>query len=87
MEKENKSFSESYFEFLKENGNTHIVIKIEDIQKYLSEKEQAEFICQVEQIAHSRIGEGKSLNSYLIVNHDEPYSGEVESIIARHEEI
>lgn len=62
--------------------NTHIVIKREDIYKYLSEPE----LISLEHILHSisigRAREGKKQdNTYYICNTDEPYADKVLNVI------
>lgn len=58
-----------------------LVLKNEDIQKCTSsfEKEVLGGICT--EIACTREVSGKSKNTYLVVNTDEPYAGQVADLI------
>lgn len=56
---------------------THIVLKIEDCQKYLNPGELQEFASIVNKIATGRQADGKGIGKYLIVNSDEPYFDKV----------
>lgn len=65
--------------------NTHIVIKTEDTDKYLSKKQKKELEKILFTIATGRRTEGKSLNCYIVCNEDEPYSSEVHGLILQRE--
>lgn len=67
------------------NKTTHLVIKVEDAQKHLSESELGDLFCLVGTIHLGRVSDGKTANNYYIVNQDEPYSDEVQGIIAKYE--
>lgn len=61
---------------------THIVIKIEDAMKYLTEVEQKSLETIVNTISKGRAEEGKNpSNNYYICNVDEPYAKIVEGVI------
>lgn len=60
---------------------THIVIKIEDAQKYLNGMESETLDVITRKICDGRLKDGKKLNSYFIVNQDEPYSRAIHNII------
>jgi len=76
-----------YRENLKANGcNTHLVIKMEDAEKYLTGLEFGilEDICK--KIETGRLQDGKKIgNEYYICNKDELYANEIYSIIKKHE--
>ena len=62
--------------------NTHIVIKVDDLVKYLTEKERFTVAVLLEnKINTGRINDGKKINEYYICNVDEPYSKEVLDVI------
>lgn len=65
-----------------EKENTHIVIKIEDAMKYLTEVEQKSLETIVNTISRGRAEEGKDpSNKYYICNVDEPYAEMVKGVI------
>ena len=68
-------------DFIKKE-NTHLVLKEEDINKYLTELERNILSSIYEKIIKSRIKDGKRENSYYIVNVDEPYSEKILLTIA-----
>lgn len=53
---------------------THIVLKISDCQKYLSQNELQELASIISKIGTGRKANGKQIGEYIIVNLDEPYS-------------
>ena len=62
--------------------NTHIVIKREDIFKYLTDNQIKNLDIILNTIADGRKKDGKkSVNSYYICNTDEPYADDVLKII------
>lgn len=61
--------------------NTHIVIKNEDAKKYLSESQKRELDNILLSINNGRISDNKSVNTYLIVNKDEPYAEKIQDMI------
>ena len=64
------------------NEYTHIVLKREDIFKYLEEPEQVALDVMMEKIMCGREEDGKKrLNSYYVVNKDEPYAEVVHGVI------
>ena len=64
------------------NEYTHIVLKREDIFKYLEEPEQVALDVMMEKIMRGREEDGKKrLNSYYVVNKDEPYAEVVHGVI------
>lgn len=66
--------------------NTHVVIKIEDIEKYLTREEIGCLNAFLIQIQQGRQKDGKKpINNYYICNTDEPYAEEVHSVILRGE--
>lgn len=62
----------------------YIVIKVEDIQKYL-EPEDIETLNEIlHHISNFRKLFGKKDNTYLVINTDEPYAGLVAQILKDH---
>ena len=67
-------------------ANTHIVIKREDIIKYLTDNQIKYLDAILNTIADGRKKDGKnSDNSYYICNTDEPYADEVLEVILKAE--
>ena len=65
-----------------EKVNTHVVIKREDILKYLEEPEQIALEEMLNKITRSRAKDNKKpTNNYYVVNKDEPYAEVVHGII------
>lgn len=65
-----------------EKVNTHIVIKKEDILKYLEEPEQIALENMLAKISEGRAGDRKRpVNNYYICNADEPYAEVVHGVI------
>ncbi|MNC04217.1 hypothetical protein D3C75_516510 [compost metagenome] len=61
------------------------VIKNEDAEKHLDEPEKVELLRLLNKVRSGRVSEGKvALNTYLVVNTDEAYVGEVVSILKDH---
>lgn len=61
---------------------THIVIKIEDAMKYLTEVEQKSLETIINTVSRGRAEEGKNpSNKYYICNVDEPYAEMVKGVI------
>lgn len=61
------------------------VIKNEDAEKYLDESEKVELSRLLNKVRSGRVSEGKvALNTYLVVNTDEAYAGEVVNILKDH---
>lgn len=50
------------------------VQKIEDISKYLTTDEVEQYTTLINKIAKGRENAGKRLNTYVVVNEDEPYA-------------
>ena len=66
--------------------NTHIVIKREDIFKYLTDNQIKNLDDVLNTIADGRKKDGKKpVNSYYICNKDEPYADEVLEVILKAE--
>lgn len=70
------------------NGcNTHLVLKMEDIRKYLDVQQLKALDLMIRDIEEGRKKEGKNpLNTYYICNTDEPYAEEVENTILQGEQ-
>lgn len=67
-------------------ANTHIVIKREDIFKYLTDNQIKYLDAVLNTIADGRKKDGKKTdNSYYICNTDEPYADEVLEVILKAE--
>ncbi len=67
-------------------ANTHIVIKREDILKYLTDNQIKYLDAVLNTIADGRKKDGKKTNnSYYICNTDEPYANEVLEVILKAE--
>lgn len=58
---------------IKKKHKTHLVFKIEDLEKALDEKELRVIHALDETILKYRKGKGKSTMGYLVINRDEPY--------------
>lgn len=62
--------------------NTHVVVKREDILKYLEEPEQIALEEMLNKIIRGRAKDHKKpINNYYVVNKDEPYAEVVHGII------
>jgi hypothetical protein len=61
--------------------DTHIVIKTEDLQYYLTELEFRNLDSILKKINEGRKSRGKKINKYLIINTDEPYANKVMKVI------
>lgn len=62
--------------------NTHVVIKREDILKYLEEPEQIALGEMINKIIRGRAKDHKKpINNYYVVNKDEPYAEVVHGVI------
>lgn len=67
-------------------ANTHIVIKKEDIFKYLTDNQIKYLDAALDTIANGRKKDGKKpVNSYYICNKDEPYADKVLEVILKAE--
>ncbi len=65
-----------------EKEDTHVVIKKDDIIKYLDESEQAALENMMDKIIRHRARDNKEpINHYYVVNKDEPYAELVHGII------
>lgn len=65
-----------------EKKDTHIVLKKDDINKYLSGSEKNTLTMIENKIISGRLKDGKNpVNQYYIVNTDEPYAEEIHKII------
>ncbi|WP_229716811.1 hypothetical protein [Paenibacillus aceti] len=61
------------------------VIKNEDVDKYLDDRDRSELSRILWKIEQGRYEEGKdAANTYLVVNTDEPYAPEVIAIMKDH---
>ncbi|WP_240455750.1 hypothetical protein [Virgibacillus sp. Bac332] len=62
----------------------YIVVKNEDIEKYLNKSDKQLFTNCVGQIQMSREIEGRDNPTYLVINTDELYADEVIDIMKKH---
>lgn len=60
-----------------------IVVKKEDVNRYLTNIDKENLINILDDITYKRMRDGKSLNTYIVINHDEPYIDEVIDILKR----
>jgi hypothetical protein len=63
----------------------YLVLKIDDINRYLDEKAKIELAAASTSIETLRMIEGKTINEYFVVNKDEPYADKVKALIDEHE--
>jgi len=61
--------------------DTHIVIKNEDVEKYLSPRQKRKLKRILNTINTGRVIDGKKINHYAVCNEDEPYYKKVMNII------
>jgi hypothetical protein len=66
--------------------NTHTIFKNDDIRKYCNEMQIAQFSAICETVSNGRMDDGKPLNTYYVVNTDEPYADKVLSVIKQGED-
>lgn len=67
-------------------SNTHIIIKNEDIESYLSEEQKMQLENIICTIGAGRILDNKNgYNTYYICNTDEPYANDVLQVILQNE--
>lgn len=72
-------------EYLKCGGlKKHIVLKITDINRYLSPLKVNTFKHILNEIEEGRKLDNKPLNEYLVINTDEPYIGEVIEVLKKY---
>jgi len=64
----------------------YLVLKWDDIEKYLNKYEREELLASVEKIDAHRSLSGKKQNTYVVVNEDEPYAEKVWELIQEYEE-
>jgi len=57
--------------------STHLVIKLQDVEEYLTLNEQQELGSFIAKIVEERQIDRRKLNEYLVINTDEPYAGKV----------
>jgi hypothetical protein len=62
----------------------YLVLKHDDVNRYLGAGSKIELATASTTIQQSRMIEGKSDNDYLVINTDEPYADEVIEIMKRH---
>jgi len=59
----------------------YLVLKWDDIDKYLSPQAKNSLLAICQEIDDKRLEEGKTPNSYVVVNEDEPYAETVWQLI------
>ncbi len=74
----------SMYEFKREDK--YLVLKKEDINAYLIDREQEKLNKLVKFIEEGRYGEKKKPNSYVVVNEDQSYAEKVWALIQAEEE-
>ena len=57
-----------------ERHNKYLVVKIADIEKYLSSTEQLNLATLTVKVEEQRLRAGKLENHYVVVNEDQPYA-------------
>ena len=65
-------------------GNKFIVIKKDDLEKYLHPNTRAEFDYALDKIERMRKNDGKKSNYYVVINVDEPYADKVIELMKEH---
>jgi co-chaperonin GroES (HSP10) len=71
---------------MKVKENTHIILKREDVEKYLTDEQKEQLQKMVIAIADGRMDDEKKLNSYIICNTDEKYFNDMYAILKAGEE-
>jgi len=61
--------------------STHLVLKLQDVEEYLTLNEQQELGSFIAKIVEERQIDRKKLNEYLVINTDEPYAGKVYAVV------
>lgn len=59
----------------------YLVLKLADIEKYLSEKDRLHLTHICDEIDVGRFFDGKIANHYIVVNEEEPYAEKVWDLI------
>jgi len=65
------------------NFDKFTVLKNEEVEKYLSPLAKHRLQQLLDVINHCRIRDNKPLNTYLVINTDEPYADEVIEILKK----
>ena len=65
--------------------NTHIVIKRDDLDKYLNPAQVGALMGMLSRINKKREESGKKVNDYYVINTDEPYAKKVLDLILEEE--
>ena len=60
---------------------THIVLKVADVEKYLTDNQKYQLKRIQTVIEYGRIESKKKLNDYYVVNLDEPYADKIYEVI------
>ncbi|MCY8943993.1 hypothetical protein [Bacillus atrophaeus] len=64
--------------------NKYIVLKIEEAKKHLNSHDQFLLRSLMDQVNVGREAEGKTPNSYIVINKDEPHISEITDIMKKH---
>ncbi len=65
------------------NFNKFVVLNINDIRKYLDDKQQNELNFINDEINSGRFNDDKSMNKYIVINTDESYAPEIVEILKK----
>lgn len=61
----------------KKIDNMYVVLKVDDVKKYLGREGFATLVILNESIVNGRESDGKKQNEYIVCNQDEPYAEKV----------
>lgn len=66
--------------------NKFLVLKIADIEEALIDQDKALLRLLAYKVENYRMGHGKKLNSYVVINQDEPYFPDVLRLMEQNED-
>lgn len=78
-------FRQNWIEQMRREGFKFFVLKAEDVLNGMDLEELLDFNDILQRYNDRRADVGKSVNSYFVVNRDEPYADEVRRLIEKHE--
>ena len=61
--------------------NKYLVLKISDLEQYLSREDHKMLALIVEKVRQNRILKGKKIHQYIVVNQELPYAEQVWKLI------
>lgn len=64
-----------------------LVLKIDDVRKYLNGQDQEYLGAILSKIEGRRLGEGRKVNNYWVINTDEPYAHIIAGTVLQGEEL